>query len=124
MRRAFACAAALMALSAAPASAQTQLEMNERAGNGLRQAEARMDAVYAKVLGRISDAGREYLTSAQETWRHFRDQECEFETMGTKGGSIHPMVVAECRRRLTDQRIKDLEAQANCQEGDVSCGGQ
>lgn len=124
MRRVFACAAALTALAAGPASAQTQLEMNERAGSGLRQTEARMDAVYAKVLARISDAGKENLQSAQETWRRFRDQECEFETMGTKGGSIHPMVVAECRRRLTEQRIKDLEAQANCQEGNVSCGGQ
>jgi uncharacterized protein YecT (DUF1311 family) len=113
-----------MALAAGPASAQTQLEMNERAGSGLRQAEARMDAVYAKVLARISDAGKENLQAAQETWQRFRDQECEFETMGTKGGSIHPMVVAECRRRLTDQRIKDLEAQANCQEGNLSCGGQ
>src|SRR4029453_2279184 len=73
--------------------------MNERAGSGLRQAEARMDAVYAKVLARISDVGKENLQAAQETWRRFRDQECEFEAMGTKGGSIHPMVVAECRRR-------------------------
>ena len=113
-----------MALAAGAAPAQTQLEMNERAGSGLRQAEARMDAVYAKVLAKISDVGKENLQSAQETWQRFRDQECEFETMGTKGGSIHPMVVAECRRRLTDQRIKDLEAQANCQEGNLSCGGQ
>jgi uncharacterized protein YecT (DUF1311 family) len=113
-----------MALAAGAASAQTQLEMNERAGNGLRQAEARLDAVYAKVLAKISDTGKENLQSAQETWQRFRDQECEFETMGTKGGSIHPMVVAECRRRLTDQRIKDLEAEATCQEGNVSCGGQ
>jgi uncharacterized protein YecT (DUF1311 family) len=114
----------MLALAAGSACAQTQLEMNERAGNGLRQAEARMDAVYAKVMGRISNAGKENLQSAQETWQRFRDQECEFETMGTKGGSIHPMVVAECRRRLTDQRIKDLEAQANCHEGNLSCGGQ
>ena len=124
MRRACVCAAALMALAAGAASAQTQLEMNERAGSGLRQAEARMDAIYVKVLGRISDAGKENLQAAQETWLRFRDQECEFETMGTVGGTIHSMVVAICLTRLTDQRIKDLEAQANCQEGNLSCGGQ
>jgi uncharacterized protein YecT (DUF1311 family) len=124
VRLAVACAAAILALAAGAASAQTQLEMNERAGGELRKAEARMDAVYAKVLARISDAGKENLQAAQETWLRFRDQECDFETMGTKGGSIHPMVVAECRRRLTNQRIKDLEDQANCQEGNVSCGGQ
>ena len=124
MRLAVACAAAILAFAAGSAAAQTQLEMTERAGGDLRKAEARMDALYAKVLVRVSDAGKENLQAAQETWLRFRDQECEFETMGTKGGSIHPMVVAECRRRLTDQRIKDLEVQANCQEGNVSCGGQ
>jgi uncharacterized protein YecT (DUF1311 family) len=98
--------------------------MNAQAGGELRKAEARMDAVYAKVLGKVSNAGKENLQAAQEAWLRFRDQECEFETMGTKGGSIHPMVVAECRRRLTDQRIKDLEDQANCQEGNISCGNQ
>ena len=124
MRLAVACVAAILALAAGAASAQTQQEMNAQAGGELRKAEARMDAVYAKVLGKISNAGKENLQAAQEAWLRFRDQECEFETMGTKGGSIHPMVVAECRRRLTNQRIKDLEDQANCQEGNVSCGNQ
>jgi uncharacterized protein YecT (DUF1311 family) len=124
VRLAVACVVAILTLAAGAASAQTQLEMNERAGGELRKAEARMDAVYAKVLARISDAGKENLQAAQETWLRFRDQECDFETMGTKGGSIHPMVVAECRRRLTNQRIKDLKDQANCQEGNLSCGGQ
>jgi uncharacterized protein YecT (DUF1311 family) len=124
VRRAVACAAAILALAVGSAPAQTQLEMNQQAGGELRKAEARMDAVYAKVLGKISNAAKENLQATQESWLRFRDQECEFETMGTKGGSIHPMVVAECRRRLTDQRIKDLEAQVNCQEGNLSCGGQ
>jgi uncharacterized protein YecT (DUF1311 family) len=124
VRLAVACAAAILALAAGSASAQTQQEINAQAGGELRKAEARMDAVYAKVLGKVSNAGKENLQAAQEAWLRFRDQECEFETMGTKGGSIHPMVVAECRRRLTDQRIKDLEDQANCQEGNISCGNQ
>jgi uncharacterized protein YecT (DUF1311 family) len=124
VRLAVACVAAILALAAGAASAQTQQEMNAQAGGELRKAEARMDAIYAKVLGKISNAGKENLQTAQEAWLRFRDQECEFETMGTKGGSIHPMVVAECRRRLTNQRIKDLEDQANCQEGNVSCGNQ
>jgi uncharacterized protein YecT (DUF1311 family) len=123
MRFAVVCAA-ILAMAGGAAFAQTQLEMNEKAGAELRQAEARMDVVYRDVLAKISDAGKEALQASQETWLNFRNQECAFETMGTAGGSIHPLVVAECRRRLTGQRIKDLEAQLNCQEGNLSCGNQ
>src|SRR4029450_4881905 len=97
VRLAVACAAAILVLAAGAASAQTQQEMNAQAGGELRKAEARMDAVYAKVLGKVSNAGKENLQAAQEAWLRFRDQEGEVETMGTKGGSIHPMVGAEFR---------------------------
>jgi len=123
MRFAVVCVA-MLAMAGGAAFAQTQLEMNEKAGQELRQAEARMDDVYRGVMDKISNAGKEALQAAQETWLNFRNQECAFETMGTTGGSMHPFVVAECRRRLTGQRIKDLEAQLNCQEGNVSCGNQ
>jgi uncharacterized protein YecT (DUF1311 family) len=83
-----------------------------------------LNAVYNKLRAKISDAGKNKLQVAQQSWLHFRDQECEFETMGTVGGSIHSMIVAICLARLTDQRVKDLDAQLNCQEGNLSCGGQ
>ena len=124
MRLAVACAAAIVVLSAGIAAGQTQSELNQRAGSDLRKADERLNAAYNKLRARISDAGKKSLQTAQQSWLRFRDQECEFETMGTVGGSIHSMVVAQCLTRLTDQRIKDLEAQLNCKEGDVSCGGQ
>ena len=43
------------------------------------------------------------------------------ETAETVGGSIHPMLVSQCKLRLTVQRTRDLEVQLNCKEGDVSC---
>ena len=112
------------AAPAAPTLAQTQMELNQQAGDALRKSDQRLNAVYNKLRAKISDAGKQKLVAAQQSWLRFRDQECEFETMATVGGSIHSMVVAACLARLTDQRIKDLEAQLNCQEGDVSCGGQ
>ncbi len=124
MRFAVVCAAAIAVAAGGSAFAQTQLELNEKAGSELRQAETRMDAVYRGVMAKISNTGKEALQAAQETWLNFRNQECAFETMGSTGGSIHLMVVAECRSRLTTQRIKDLEAQLNCQEGNPSCGNQ
>jgi uncharacterized protein YecT (DUF1311 family) len=106
------------------AAAQTQMELNVQAAGDLRKSDERLNAVYNKLRTKISYAGKQSLQTAQQSWLRFRDQECEFETRGTAGGSIHSMVLAICLTRLTDQRIKDLEAQLNCKEGDLSCGGQ
>jgi uncharacterized protein YecT (DUF1311 family) len=117
-------ASAVTAIAISSAAAQSQLELNERAGGDLRKSDEQLNAVYDKLRAKISDAGKKSLQTAQQSWLRFRDQECEFETMGTVGGSIHSMIVALCLTRLTDQRIKDLDAQLNCKEGDLSCGGQ
>jgi uncharacterized protein YecT (DUF1311 family) len=124
VRLAVACAAATMVVAAGVAVAQSQMELNAEAGNDLRKSDQQLNAVYNKLRAKISDAGKAKLQAAQQSWLRFRDQECEFETMGTVGGSIHSMIVANCLTRLTDHRIKDLEAQLNCKEGDLSCGGQ
>jgi uncharacterized protein YecT (DUF1311 family) len=124
MRRVLAVAAVIAVIGGGAAVAQSQMELNAQAGSALQKSDAQLNAVYNKLRARISDAGKQKLLAAQQSWLRFRDQECEFETMGTVGGSIHSMVVAICLTRLTDQRIKDLEAQLNCQEGDLSCGGQ
>lgn len=124
MRFAVACAAATLLVAAASAMGQSQMEMNAQAGSDLRKSDQQLNAVYNKLRAKISDAGKKSLQTAQQSWLRFRDQECEFETMGTVGGTIHSMIVAICLTRLTDQRIKDLEAQLNCKEGDLSCGGQ
>ncbi|GEP55139.1 lysozyme inhibitor LprI family protein [Reyranella soli] len=124
MRFAVACAAATMVVAAGAAVAQSQMELNAQAGNDLRKSDQQLNTVYNKLRAKISDAGKAKLQTAQQSWLRFRDQECEFETMGTVGGTIHSMIVAICLTRLTDQRIKDLEAQLNCKEGDLSCGGQ
>ena len=124
MRFAVGCTAATLLVAAGTAMGQSQMELNARVGSDLQKADRQLNAVYNRLRARISDAGKKTLQTAQQSWLRFRDQECEFETMGTVGGSIHSMVLAICLTRLTDQRIKDLEAQLNCKEGDLSCGGQ
>ena len=117
-------ASALAAAAIGSAAAQSQMELNAQAAADLGKSDQQLNAVYNNLRAKISDAGKKSLQTAQQSWLRFRDQECEFETMGTVGGSIHSMIVAICLTRLTDQRIKDLEAQLNCKEGDLSCGGQ
>ena len=124
MRLVLTAASAVAVLAISSAAAQSQMELNAQAAADLRKSDEQLNAVYNKLRAKISDAGKTKLQAAQQSWLHFRDQECEFETMGTIGGSIHSMIVAICLTRLTDQRVKDLEAQLNCQEGNLSCGGQ
>lgn len=120
--RAIIAAVALTSLS--PAFAQTQAELNEKAGKDFAAADKRLNDIYQKLTAKISPQGRARLRDVEKIWIQFRDQECAFETLGTVDGSIHPLVLLECKTGLTEQRIKDLEAQVNCQEGDLSCGGQ
>ena len=123
-KRAFLAAIALaMAVHAhsAPGAGQTQMELNQQAGTALLEADRRLNAAYTKLRARLSAASRARLQAAEEAWIRFRDQECAFIGSATEGGSIHSMIVAQCKTELTNRRTKDLEAQLNCQEGDLSC---
>ena len=104
-----------------PSHAQSQMELNQQAGAALQDADKQLNAVYTKLRTRLSPESRARLQSAEEAWIRFRDQECAFIGSPTIGGSIHGMIVAQCQARLTLVRVKDLEAQLNCQEGDLSC---
>lgn len=112
---------AAMVASAGAGSAQSQMDLNRQAAEQYRSADQKLNEVYSSLAAKLSPAGKAGLQAAQLTWIRFRDQECEFEAMGTAGGSIHPMIVSGCLARLTLQRTKDLELQLNCQEGDLSC---
>jgi len=115
--------ALLVAAVAMPASgvAQSQMELNQQAGVAFQDADRQLNAVYTKLRARLSPESRARLQSAEEAWIRFRDQECAFIGSPTIGGSIHGMIVAQCQTRLTLARVKDLETQLNCQEGDLSC---
>ena len=116
-------AALLVAVVAMPAVglAQSQMELNQQAGAALQDADRQLNAVYTKLRTCLSPESRARLQSAEEAWIQFRDRECAFIGSPTAGGSIHGMIVAQCQARLTLVRVKDLETQLNCPEGDLSC---
>jgi uncharacterized protein YecT (DUF1311 family) len=114
----------LMALPCTALRAQTQLEMTETEGEKFKQADKELNAAYGRLLAKISPAGQSALREAQRTWLHFRDQECDFETLGSIGGSVHSMVILICRTNLTRLRTEQLVAQFECKEGDLTCGNQ
>ena len=114
----------LAVLACGAASARTQQEMNATEGAKLGLADKALNAVYARLMAKISPPGQSALREAQRLWVNFRDRECEFETLGSAGGSVHPMVVAACLTRVTQARTVELKAQLDCPEGDVGCGNQ
>jgi uncharacterized protein YecT (DUF1311 family) len=116
-------AALLVAGIAMPAAsfAQSQMELNQQAGTTLQDADRQLNAAYTKLRTRLGPESRARLQVAEEAWIRFRDRECAFIGGPTTGGSINGMIIAQCQARLTLVRVKDLEAQLNCQEGDLSC---
>ncbi|RWF45793.1 MAG: lysozyme inhibitor LprI family protein [Mesorhizobium sp.] len=124
----FACLAVLAAGAVARAqecdrSDDSQQMMNICAGEDYQAADARLNAAYQALIGSDDAGGKQLLQVAQRAWISFRDAECAHNTEASAGGSIHAMEVSQCLTRLTNDRIKQLAASANCEEGDASCAG-
>ena len=103
------------------ANATTQFDLNRCAGQALKTADANLNRSYAAAMARLSDSSKARLRAAQRAWIAFRDKQCAFESNGADGGSVGPMVTANCATGLTDARAKELAATGQCVEGDVSC---
>jgi uncharacterized protein YecT (DUF1311 family) len=105
-------------------AAVDQTTMTMCAQLAYRHADDRLNEVYRALGTRISEPGRDQLRTAQRAWLRWRDAQCAFETAGYAGGSIHPMLLAMCLAALTEMQADRLAAQLDCEEGDLSCGGQ
>ena len=100
------------------------MRLDECAGKDFKASDAKLNEVYRALSAKTSQKGKASLQSAQRAWLAYRDAQCQFETMGTIDGSIHPMAYASCMDKLTQAQTKLLSAQLHCEEGDLSCGGQ
>jgi uncharacterized protein YecT (DUF1311 family) len=127
MRRISILACAWLLLSgsafAAECEDQTQTGLNRCADAAYQKADAALNGVYNEITRRLKgdSATKQLLTAAQKAWLGFRDAECTFANAANAGGSIYPMVHAECLERLTKARTGDLRAYLKCGEGDLGC---
>jgi uncharacterized protein YecT (DUF1311 family) len=120
--------AALALLAAGPALAEdcanapTQGAANACAARELAAVDARLNASYNQVVGRLKaePAARAALLESQRAWIRFRDAECAFATVNG-GGSVLPFLDARCRARLTEDRLRQLRDYLACGEGDLDC---
>lgn len=115
----------LLALSGAAMAAepdctapQTQADMTQCAGIAFKMADEDLNLAYRLALKTYGDfdqddpqaggGGVEALKQAQRDWIAFRDSACAVEGWPYRGGSMEPMVVANCMERLTRARTEDL----------------
>lgn len=101
-----------------PASAITQLQMNERAAKDLHQTELKLERLL-KELG----IGRD--SPEQKAWEAYRDAQLAAiypQENIPDYGSAYPMCLAVLKKRLTEGRIRELKALTISGEGDVCYG--
>ena len=101
----------------------TQADLTQCTGRQADEAEAEMDALIKQILGKVDADGKARLEDSQRAWFVYRDKECVFRTGGgiMAEGSIRPMLVNECERDVTLERIDTLRKQLDCPGGDLSC---
>lgn len=100
----------------------SQADMNAQAAARHRIADKELNAVYAKLVATASPDGRQRLRSAQQAWIRFRDLDCDARA-GSRGGSFYPAARLLCLETVTDDRTRTLQAELDCEEGDMGCGG-
>jgi uncharacterized protein YecT (DUF1311 family) len=106
----------------------TQTEMNQCTGDEYRKADAHLNAVYQKLLASLkknvadaqkaNDAQRkgnvedalQNLKAAEKAWLVYREGHCAAAKQQYEGGSISPMVYANCMQLVTNHRIEELKA--------------
>ena len=101
------------------ADAKTQLELNVCASQDYKAADAALNAAYKKAMASMKDTdsylpkgeknAADALLAAQRAWIDYRDKACEAETFQVKGGSMEPMIYAECMTRITRERSAALD---------------
>jgi uncharacterized protein YecT (DUF1311 family) len=94
-------------------------EMNACAEKQYNAADAKLNAAYKALMGRVhkttnakpydAKSAEEALQASQRSWIAFRDAECKgFEPMAWGGGTITTLQVLGCMTSLTEARVKML----------------
>ena len=93
----------LMERAQAACPGDTQMEMNDCAAHDFDKADKRLNQAY-KRLEKTPE-----LIAAEKAWIAFRDAECKYQAQAVEGGSMQPMVYANCLQSLTENRIKQIQ---------------
>ena len=108
--------------------AETQMEMNQCSAEKYHKADAILNDLYSKLARQFQadiqewtqkhDAdqtlfetkGLQKLRAAERAWIQYRDLHCEAARQRVDGGSISPMVWADCMTEVTEHRVVELRS--------------
>lgn len=96
----------------------SQRDLNDCAVFSRKAWEKRLDTVRAQLLGAQTidpKFGRaepmvEQLRKSERRWREWSEADCEMQAAGSKGGTIHTMLLSLCLSNHAAQRALELEA--------------
>ncbi|KZM51346.1 hypothetical protein OA90_05785 [Labrenzia sp. OB1] len=95
-------------------NAQTQLELNECSARAYQSADSALNEAYKAAMDVVKDwspESQEKLRSAQRSWIGYRDKAC-LVYQYPESGSITPLLINDCLRKITTDRTDDLKALA------------
>jgi uncharacterized protein YecT (DUF1311 family) len=106
------------------AKAETQTDMTLCAGQDLERADTALNAQYRLtrevMRKRDGDAAtdkraraEDALVTAQRAWVNYRDAHCTSVGYQAEGGSMQPMLVAQCKAGLSRDRVRELKVLAD-----------
>jgi uncharacterized protein YecT (DUF1311 family) len=91
-------------------AAATQLDLNKCFAEESHKADGHLNTIYANLLEQMQGAAAQKLKAAERAWIQYRDLHCEAARFEYEGGSMSPMVFAQCMATTTEHRIEDLKA--------------
>ena len=99
----------------------TQTAMNICAAQDFQRADAELNEVWSEVRAWAKSADAEpyddgqpghwaSLLEAQRAWLAYRDAHCRLVGYDARGGSLQPLLTANCRAELTRERSRSMRA--------------
>ena len=93
-------------------NAPSQYEANQCAHREYVAADAELNKVYNQLAAKLDDAEqRAQLKAAELAWIKYRDENCTFEGLFYKGGTMRPMIESFCLAHVTKARAAELREQ-------------
>jgi uncharacterized protein YecT (DUF1311 family) len=93
------------------ADPQTQTEMTQCAAEAYKAADAVLNQVYKQLVAKLETEEKAQLKEAQTAWLKYRDTNGDFVADQYKGGTMRPMIYANCLEDVTSKRTAELRTQ-------------
>jgi uncharacterized protein YecT (DUF1311 family) len=96
--------------------AMSTRDMEDCAASEYKKADGELNRIYQETLRKLQPKDAQLLRKAQRSWLAYRDAHCDAQYQLYSGGSIAPVILAQCRWTLTAQRAKEIK-ESYSQEG-------